>query len=213
MASFKVQEIMSEGERNFGAEIGFLNYPTSHHKVVLQLVTEKVKFPYLGAEVGVGIGALSLALLKRFPDLHLCLVDSWARYSKNHPYYLSGDMHAKLGKDNEILYRHVLAKISFASNRASVWRFTSVEAAYLAKPYCMDFIFIDADHTYHAVKRDLTAWYPVLKPGGLFFGHDYNHPRDHQGIWGVKKAVDEFCVRRHLHLKLASETIWWLIKA
>ena len=49
----------------------------------------------------------------------------------------------------------------------------------------LDFVFIDADHTYEAVKRDISAWWPKVKSGGVLAGHDYDET-------GVKKAVDEF---------------------
>lgn len=49
----------------------------------------------------------------------------------------------------------------------------------------LDFIFIDADHTYESVSKDLRGWHPKIKIGGIIAGHDYN--------WdSVKKAVDEF---------------------
>ena len=52
-----------------------------------------------------------------------------------------------------------------------------------------DLVFIDADHTYEAVKQDIMLWKPKLKPGGLLSGHDYDkkHP-------DVKRAVDDTVV-------------------
>lgn len=73
-------------------------------------------------------------------------------------------------------------------------RFPFVEAAKgdsrdIAKIYpddTLDFIFIDASHDYDNVKKDLEAWYPKLRPGGIIGGHDFT---DH---WpGVKQAVCE----------------------
>lgn len=40
----------------------------------------------------------------------------------------------------------------------------------------LDFVFIDADHTYHAVKADIEAFMPKIKSGGYIAGHDYNSP-------------------------------------
>ena len=37
----------------------------------------------------------------------------------------------------------------------------------------IDFVFIDADHTYEAVKSDIIAWLPKIRPGGIISGHDY----------------------------------------
>lgn len=56
-----------------------------------------------------------------------------------------------------------------------------------------DFIYLDADHSYDFVKRNLEEWYPKVKKGGLFAGHDYINGTMGDGtVFGVKKAVDEF---------------------
>jgi hypothetical protein len=50
----------------------------------------------------------------------------------------------------------------------------------------VDFMFIDANHTYEFVIRDIQAALPKMKPGGIIAGHDFNgaHP-------GVVQAVIE----------------------
>lgn len=48
-----------------------------------------------------------------------------------------------------------------------------------------DLIFIDADHAYEAVKKDLKDWIPKVTKGGIICGHDYNNG------FGVSKAVNE----------------------
>lgn len=48
-----------------------------------------------------------------------------------------------------------------------------------------DFIYIDADHSYESVKRDLSAWLPKIKFNGWIGGHDY----DNENFPGVHKAV------------------------
>ena len=51
----------------------------------------------------------------------------------------------------------------------------------------IDFLFIDGDHRYEGVKRDLQLWFPKIKNGGIISGHDYDEPS-----CGVRKAVDEY---------------------
>lgn len=53
----------------------------------------------------------------------------------------------------------------------------------------IDFCFIDANHTYDFVRKDILAYLPKMKKGGVIAGHDYNmsHP-------GVIQAVNEIFV-------------------
>jgi predicted O-methyltransferase YrrM len=75
----------------------------------------------------------------------------------------------------------------------------------------IDFVFIDADHSYEAVKKDLAAWYPKLKSGGLFSGHDYE-PYEKHSHPGVKKAVDEFAENLAIDVKQQEGTVWYFYK-
>jgi hypothetical protein len=54
-----------------------------------------------------------------------------------------------------------------------------------------DFVYIDADHTYEMVKRDIELWLPLIKKSGLIGGHDYGFPDEAVRWGGVQKAVDE----------------------
>lgn len=47
-----------------------------------------------------------------------------------------------------------------------------------------DMVFIDGDHSYDGVKRDIAYWWPRLRPGGLMCGHD-------SGFDEVRRAIDE----------------------
>lgn len=66
-------------------------------------------------------------------------------------------------------------------------------------PEGADFIFIDGDHTYEAVHRDLGVALQLLAPGGLLCGHDLCPP-----FPGVQKALDEL-VKKYTH---AAGSIW-----
>lgn len=64
-------------------------------------------------------------------------------------------------------------------------RAESSEAAANFADGSVDFVFIDANHTAEFVRRDVLAWLPKVKPGGIIAGHDYNLPHE------VKPVVDE----------------------
>jgi hypothetical protein len=59
------------------------------------------------------------------------------------------------------------------------------DAADLFGDESFDLIFVDAGHRYEDVIRDLELYYPKVKKGGVFCGHDFKHD-------GVRKAVAEY---------------------
>ena len=70
-------------------------------------------------------------------------------------------------------------------------RTTSLEASEQFEDDSLDFVFIDASHEYEDVKRDICAWLPKVKVGGVLAGHDY-YPEGGWSVWpGVRKAVEE----------------------
>ena len=60
-----------------------------------------------------------------------------------------------------------------------------------------DWIFIDADHSYRGVARDIAAAAPKVKPGGFLVFDDYGHIDPWLGVYGVHRAVTEFAVSRN----------------
>jgi len=65
-----------------------------------------------------------------------------------------------------------------------------------------DFIYIDGDHRYEGVKRDIELAIPLLKPGGVMLLDDYGITHTEavdlddggghmNGEYGVKQAADE----------------------
>lgn len=85
----------------------------------------------------------------------------------------------------------------------------SVEAAALYSDNSLDYIFLDGDHNYEGIKADLIAWYPKLKSGGLFAGHDYEQP-----FPGVIQAVKEFFEEKKVNYTPppGSPYVWKMIK-
>lgn len=50
----------------------------------------------------------------------------------------------------------------------------------------IDVLLVDADHRYQAVKDDLEAWLPRMKPHGIVIAHDYTDKYP-----GVQQAINE----------------------
>ena len=119
-------------------------------------------FTGLGAEIGVERGLNALNILKYYKGLLYC-IDEWSNIES---------------------YKTALKNL----NCDGCIRLKSAEAVDLFSDGCLDFIYIDADHTYNAVKQDLELWYPKVRRGGIVSGHDYIKFQD----YGVIQAVDEF---------------------
>jgi len=96
-----------------------------------------------------------------------------------------------------------------ADKRVHPLEMGSATAADLFEDSSLDFVYIDADHSYAAVKSDLEAWYPKLKPNGILSGHDYGSAFKDDVI----KAVDEFLKLHNLQLKQYPDSSWAAIKA
>ncbi len=86
---------------------------------------------------------------------------------------------------------------------------SSMHAAAEIADHSLDFAFLDADHTYDAVRNDLARWWPKIKSDGILAGHDYEAPRDKRGHWGVKRAVDEFASEMRIPLSIERHSLWW----
>jgi len=60
----------------------------------------------------------------------------------------------------------------------------------------LDYLYVDADHTYQAVLADLHSWGRHVVPGGVLLGDDYGNDM----YPGVQQAWDEYAATRGLTL-------------
>lgn len=72
-----------------------------------------------------------------------------------------------------------------------------------------EFVYLDGDHAYEAVCRDLELWWPVVTDIGILAGHDF-----HDSQPGVVKAVTEFAVKHGCVVYLTHDTpnSWYIYK-
>ncbi len=54
----------------------------------------------------------------------------------------------------------------------------------------IDFLFWDSEHTYDLSVREIDAWFPFVKSGGIIMAHDMCHESEDKQ--GARKALDKF---------------------
>ena len=146
----------------------------------------------VGAEIGVWRGNFSHHLLRVVQPKHLHLIDPYSYRSEgNYQRALyGGKSGSQISLDD--IYNSVKRrfKTEIDSGQVVLHRQTSETAVHKFPDHYFDWVYIDGDHQYEFVKKDLELFSKKVKTGGLIAGDDY----EDRGWWqgGVKKAVDEF---------------------
>jgi hypothetical protein len=152
-------------------------------------------------EIGVHYGDYADGILHRWNGFeHYYGVDLW-QHQKN---YNEG---ANKNDDEQTrIYNSAHSKLvgKYGKERVTLIRNYSTMAVHLFKKESIDYIYIDARHDYCGCSDDLNSYFPILRCGGLFAGHDYQFASGQpDGDWGVcangtrvegavKKAVLDF---------------------
>ncbi len=133
-----------------------------------------------GAEIGVSSGNFSKILCENNTFTKLYCVDSWTTTKG----------YREEGKgEHTMIKRYETAKAQLANYPCELIRKTSMEAVVSFQPNSLDFVYIDADHTFDYVMQDIIEWTKVVKPGGIVSGHDYRCFHHDEISEQVSKAV------------------------
>ena len=174
----------------------------------------------VGAEIGVWKGYFSRQLCKRVPGLKLYCIDLWEPFScdffpkslskssasENKKWYFAFE--SKEWQDS--FYRSACWRLS--KYNAIIIRKASMEAVKDFPEGSLDFIYIDANHSYDFVMQDLIEWSKRVRIGGIISGHDYDPD------WGVKQAVDDYVRINNIDNCFysgktgQSSSFWWMKK-
>lgn len=185
-----------------------------HAKTILQLFDRffRDRPSIVGVEVGVWDGLLSDTLLASNSRLTLYMVDNW-QTDATMPQCLQS--HSQIDQARQ----QAAAIGSKYHPRSIVLELSSLEAAEQFRlqqiqpqqihNQMLDFVFIDAEHSYHSVLADIRAWSPLVRVGGIVSGHDYNGVGDCRLGWGVRRAVDEIFGDA---VQVSSGRVWWIRK-
>lgn len=145
-----------------------------NNRVELAMHFAKLGFK-IGAEIGVYRGRYSSRLLKTIPGLKLYSVDNWVGK------YASSERQAR-----ESLSRYP---------RSVIIKGDSPQVASTFQDKSLDFVYIDADHTYNGAMADIIAWTPKVRKDGIVSGHDYQLP-------DVRMAIDDYVRANNIRLTL-----------
>lgn len=169
----------------------------------------------IGVEIGVAQGFHALGLLSNLKNLKkLYLIDPYLPYvDRRNKEYRKGSMH-----DFLTCFKSIILDNPLFNDRYVLLKNYS-EFAVSSVPDDIDFVYIDGNHDYGYVRKDIELYYPKVKKGGVFGGDDYYKSE-------VKSAVDEFIIKYGYELytkeyltnsgknKLGyiSNCEWWIIK-
>lgn len=165
--------------------------------LLLPLSSKKEKIN--GIELGCGDGDTTLHLLSNLPNLTLYGIDPYTGYDD-----FNGHNPKEMLEQNLV---NTMQKIDSYKDRFILYRDISDNVVDKFEDESLDFIFIDGQHSYEQVLRDCENYFPKIKKGGLFSGHDFTV------IDGVNQAVKEFAATKDVETILTTQNdVWYWFK-
>jgi len=148
-------------------------------------------------EIGCFRGASTRAMLDN-SNAHIWCLDSWKGSGR------TDSMKGLVTTEHD--YQCFLRNLEDALNRITILKMFTYEAVErgVLEGLTFDMVFIDGDHSYEAVKFDIEHFGPLVRPGGLLCGHDYESRRRK----GLVKAVHEMAGTPNI----GGDQIWWVVK-
>lgn len=165
---------------------------------------ERNNFRY-GAEIGVLHGGFSRIVLSRWKPDEYHMIDLW----RAQPSEIYREKHDDIDYETKLKECVALAELHPC---VSILRKESTEAALDFPDASLDWIYIDANHSREAVLADMNAWFPKLRSGGLFSGHDYEVRINDRDFIEVKPAVDQWMKEHNREFVVTDCLSWWMFK-
>jgi hypothetical protein len=154
---------------------------------------QEIKEGSICAEVGVWRGDYSVRILKKNPrSLHL--IDPWIHQDYKNRWYSIEQ------KKMDGIFREVVEKFK-DDKRVTIHQNFSTDVDFPTEYF--DWVYIDGNHDYNAVLKDLCFYLPLMKKGGILCGDDYGiTPQGQEGAPGPGPAVDKFIEQNNLKLEI-----------
>jgi hypothetical protein len=150
-----------------------------------------------GIEIGTHQALNAYSIMQNLPMRKLYLIDPYTLYDDGINTYQNRD------RDYEIAQQRMKP---FENNIEFIKEPSEVACKLFQGKYKVDFVYIDGNHSYDYVKKDIELYYPFVKSGGVIGGHDFRADCE-----GLCRAVLEFADKNKLKLN-GWITDWWLVK-
>jgi hypothetical protein len=137
-------------------------------------------FIEIGSWKGRSATYLAVEIINSQKNIKFDCIDIW----ENSHFYSEKMVGQGYPTFSENLYQTFLNNITPVSHIINPVQSDSSAAAKTYADNSVNFIFIDGDHSYEGIKRDLECWLPKIKDGGIIAGHDYHYDP-------IKRAVKE----------------------
>jgi len=175
---------------------------------VLQELIEENNFKKY-VEIGLGKGLTTGHLMRNIkdPEFRMYGVDPFQIYPELRENNASSLRFMKTMHRNE---RLVSEQVN-GDTRFALIKKMSDDAALDFEHESIDMVFIDGNHSYEYVLRDMENWTPLVRKGGIVAGHDYvTDPKSK--YYDVQKAVHEFGDKHGYEIKTAPNHVWYFHK-
>lgn len=162
-----------------------------------------------GAEIGVDRGTFSEILCQNNPNLKLFSIDSWSTNSFENPQNKTNEMQKKFDTHYED------AKRRLSKYNCKIIKKESLSAVKDFTDGSLDFVYIDANHSFAEIAMDLFKWERKVRHGGIVSGHDYEHfyvGKDNHVKHIVDAYVQAFEITPYFELEQDKYHSWFWVK-
>jgi ASC-1-like (ASCH) protein len=158
-----------------------------------------LKGELVGVEVGVCLAHTTEAFAKGIKNLKkLYAVD-------NYPTFVDWDG-SDWNKDRQDLMKKAAQdKMLAHKDKVEFLHVSSEEFVKTIEDESLDFVFIDGDHSFEAALKDFQNYYPKVKKGGIFGGHDIQ-------LDSVRNALTYFLKEKSNEVIGVTNSAWYLRK-
>jgi hypothetical protein len=210
----------------FNTETGFYTPPTRqtssdpwHHLPAAEWVQKQIEYTstsspsgeglikpinelegeLVGVEVGVCLAHTTEAFIKGIKNLKkLYAID-------NYPTFVDWDGSDWNQDRQNLMKKTAQEKMISYKSKVEFLHISSQEFVRTIEDESLDFVFIDGDHSYEAALKDFENYYPKIKNGGIFAGHDIQ-------LNSIHTALTHFLKERYDQVSIVSNSAWYLRK-